>query len=286
MTAMKAWIPTLMIMMDSLVQVRNHLTRRPSGSADILAGGDSSTNTLQPALNDLTLNPLTTSCGDPRDSEMESSSCRTAILQPFRTDYLPEPASDAPLFLPANEERIWYTGALDRWGEFRQLAHDSWTSQNTKIAFDEIKGDSVDAPRAADPTASEDIQGAKILEDHFRREVLEVVEKVYGKLLATTAMQETGGDTVPAAVVTVNLAEAIVGAVRSPEFTACAIAADGGEELGLVGHAEYLGGRPGALTWAVNESAKNSWGSLRCVLGKPSDITCTRRGLLTVLQDR
>jgi hypothetical protein len=282
---MKAWMlvrhPTMIL---SLVQVRN-LPRGASGFADILAGGDSnrSTNTPQPPLNDLAPKPLTTSCGDPRDAEMESSSCRTAILQPFRTDYLPEPTSDAPLFLPANDERIWYTGWLNRWGDFRQLAHDSWISQNTKIAFDEIKGDSVDAPRAADPIAGEDIQGPKILEDHFSREVLEVVEKVYGRLLATTTMQETGGDTVPAGVVTVNLAEAIVSAIRSPEFTACAITADGDEELRLVGHVEYLGGRPGALTWAVKENAKNSRGSLRCVLGELSDITCTRTNLMTFL---
>jgi hypothetical protein len=265
-----------------LAQVRNP-PRGPSGFTNAQADAnldrmiaryalplDPSTTTLLPVLSDIPPpKPLVASAGDPRGADMESSSCRDAIRQPFRTDYLPKPAVvDEPLFIPADARRVWYTGWLEPWENFREIAHNSWDNQATKIAFDEIKGDVVDAPRVADPTVGEDIQGAVILEDHFRREVFEVVGKIYGKLLATTAMQEAGSDTIPAGISTVNPADLLPGALSAPKFAVYAIAGDGEEEgMRLVGHAEYLGGRRGALTWAVKENAKNSLGSLRCVLG-------------------
>ncbi len=41
-----------------------------------------------------------------------------------------------------------------------------------------------------------------------------------------------------------------------------------GVETRMIGHVEYLGGRPMALSWAIKEQVNNSWGSLRCVLGE------------------
>jgi hypothetical protein len=41
---------------------------------------------------------------------------------------------------------------------------------------------------------------------------------------------------------------------------------------------EWLGGKKGALTSAVSEQYKNTWGSLRCVLGRSND------GALSILR--
>jgi hypothetical protein len=270
----------------SLAQVPNPL-RGPSGFTNAPVDADldrmlaryalpvdpnapfDSTATPLPVLNEITPpKPLIASAGDPRGAVMKSSNCRSAIRQPFRTDYLPpKPAADEPLFMPSDTRRVWYTGWLEPWKDFREIAHNSWDNEVTKLAFNEIKGDAVDV--AAEPTVHEYSQGpARRLEDHFRREVLEVVEKVYSKLLATTAMQEAGSDTIPAGISTVNPADLLSGAVSAPSFAVYAIAGDGDNGvMRLVGHTEYLGGRWGALTWAVKENAKNTWGSLRCVLG-------------------
>lgn len=39
-------------------------------------------------------------------------------------------------------------------------------------------------------------------------------------------------------------------------------------ETRLIGHVEFLAGRPGALSEAFDLQKKTKWGSLRCVLGK------------------
>jgi hypothetical protein len=54
----------------------------------------------------------------------------------------------------------------------------------------------------------------------------------------------------------------------------------------FTGEVEYLGGKPGALTWAIEEAAKNTWGSLRCVLGKLTPPKNFERNALTSLPRR
>jgi hypothetical protein len=191
---------------------------------------------------------------------MESSSCRTAILEPFSPHYLPEPAPDEPLFLPAGAQRNWYLGWLERWTEFEEKAYSTWVSLECKSAFDEIKDYNVKAPREADPDPTRG--GERLLTDRFRREVVEMVEEIYGQLLTTTTMKEAGGGEIPTGMQTVK------GDGDNPRFVVLATPADDNRGVRLLGHAEYLGGKPGALTWAIKENAKNSWGSLRCVLGK------------------
>jgi hypothetical protein len=53
----------------------------------------------------------------------------------------------------------------------------------------------------------------------------------------------------------------------APKYLLRAILGDGHEETRLIGHVEFLGGRPGALTEAYRLWKSNRWGGLRCVLG-------------------
>ena len=53
----------------------------------------------------------------------------------------------------------------------------------------------------------------------------------------------------------------------SPSYVMRATLGDENEETRLIGHVEFLGGKPGALTEAYKLWKTNKWGSLRCVLG-------------------
>lgn len=88
------------------------------------------------------------------------------------------------------------------------------------------------------------------------------------KLLKTAVLQE--GD-FPDYVVLGKAMEEDVGNDEmefKPTYVIRSKTGDGDEETRLIGHAEFLGGRPGALTWAIEQSKNNAWGSLRCVLGE------------------
>ena len=211
---------------------------------------------------------LTTALG------MEYSTARAAILRPFRSDYLPEPAPDDPLFSPHEEQRHWYFGYLHRWENFQSSVIDHWKDQEIKDGFEQIKGFQIGEPRSADPKTAGDSQGLAMLEDHFRREVLEIVKKVCNTLLFTGMAIEVGRGDIPEGIWLENAAttERYVKAGFEPTFLVRATS-DGTEMTRLIGHTEYLGGRPGALTLAIKDAAKNTWGSLRCVLGKQSSIS-------------
>lgn len=97
-----------------------------------------------------------------------------------------------------------------------------------------------------------------------------MVGGIYNQLLETLAMRELN---VPKALSLGKAADEDLGNEDfewkwDPRFVVRATEVDGVEDTRLIGHAEYIGGRPGALSWAVQEQVKNSWGSLRCVLGE------------------
>ncbi|RAR02142.1 hypothetical protein DDE82_006018 [Stemphylium lycopersici] len=198
--------------------------------------------------------------------DMGYSAARAAILRPFRTDFLPEPCPDEPLFFSAEEQRHWYFGYIHRWENFQSSVINYWNEQETKDAFEQIKGFQVGEPRPADPMIAGNSQGSAILEDHFRREVLEIVKRIYNTLLsAGMAGEADRGDTLEG-IWLENAAktERYVKAGFKPSFLVRATS-DGAEMTRLVGHTEYLGGRPGALTLAIKQAAKNTLGSLRDV---------------------
>lgn len=145
-----------------------------------------------------------------------------------------------------------------------------WNSGKCRSAFDKIKGHPIIPPRAADRDLTDDSHASDILTSYFQRDVLEVVQSVCNKLMQTKTMQ---GAELPDGVFLGKPAEEDLGNDEcewKPSFVVKAQMDGGDEETRLLGQVEYLGGRGGALTWAVRECARNSWGSLRCVLGKSS----------------
>lgn len=208
---------------------------------------------------------------------MEHLDAQAAILQPFRTDYLPELNSNAPLFLPADAKRHWYLGYVYRWHNFKVAAIEHLKHTKCIEAFRQLQGFQVHLPRATSPSPPSSPAPAS-LESHFTREVLQPVEKIYNTLLTTQAMRDICGDDMPQGIWlergTQN--EELAAKGIKPAFVVRSKGASGKDEVRLLGHAEYLGGRPGALTRAIKNAGRNTWGSLRCVLGKmnlsPSSI--------------
>lgn len=195
---------------------------------------------------------------------------REALLQPFRTNYLPRPAPDEPLFLPADARRHWYLGYLYRWEEIQNEVIDFWNMEECREAFYEIEVCQIDEPRPIDLESPEESSGPAKLEDYFRREVLEVVVKTYNTLLMTETMQQECGDELPEGMWIEKGAEDEQLAAKGvkPTFLLRTQSDSGEVETRLLGQVEYLGGRPGALTLAIREAASNDWGTLRSVLGK------------------
>lgn len=197
---------------------------------------------------------------------MKSLSAYETVLQPLPESVLPEPTDNTPLF--EGDERTWYLAFVERWNDFQGLTTQFYQSQIFRSAFDEIKGYPISPPRNSDDT-TKDRSDSDIFADSFQREVLEVVEGICNKLLKTMTMQEAD---VPESVFLRKAADEDLGNedVRwAPKYVVRAKPIDGDDETRLIGHVEYLRGRPGALLWAIQEQLKNSWGSLRCVLGEP-----------------
>lgn len=114
----------------------------------------------------------------------------------------------------------------------------------------------------------EDSNGSECLTDSFQREVIEVVDGICNKLLQTMTMQEQD---VPERVSLGKASDEVIGNGEyswNPKYVVRAKPVGGEEETRLVGHVEYMAGRPGALTAAIEKGKGNTWGSLRCVLGK------------------
>jgi hypothetical protein len=195
--------------------------------------------------------PLTLS----RCIDMEPSTIQSAILQPISLGILPETESGTPLFLPRDAPRRWYLGFLEHWEDFQRHARQRWDSESCKRAFHGIKDHKLHEPPSAPPTAGEKCEGSAKFEDHFRREVLEVVETIFNKILATATMKQADGYKPPDHL---SLRKAASDRNTKPRFWYRAKPADRGRESRLCGHMEYLGGKPGALTWAVEHAAKNS----------------------------
>jgi hypothetical protein len=200
---------------------------------------------------------------------MRPLNAEQALERPIRTDSLPTPGEDEPLFLPADARRLWYLGFLKPWADFQEMTLDFWTSNATRNVFDEMRVHPIVPPRRRDAALTDQDPGADLLKDFFSREVLEVVGGICNRILASRAMQEAD---VPTHLRLGKPSSDDMGDQPikwNPVYVVRAESDDGDEEeIRLIGHVEYLGGRPGALSWAIKEAAKNSWGSLRCVLGK------------------
>jgi hypothetical protein len=216
---------------------------------------------------------LSVDLSDLRLSSTGLSTIQSAILQPINTDDLPEARSDEPLFLPADAQRRWYLGYLHHWKDYQRHAIKDWESAGFKKVLHELKECAVDGPRSAATTGDEHDSvggsntGSAKLGDKFRREVAEIVEIVYNHMLTTPTMRGLNAHRQPEHIL---LRKAGSESKDMPRFwfRAKPVGRSIESKSRLTGHVEYLGGKPGALKWAVGEVAKNSWGSLRCVLGR------------------
>lgn len=94
------------------------------------------------------------------------------------------------------------------------------------------------------------------------------MDAVCNKLLQTLTLQQ--GD-VPERVFLGKASDEDLGNTEfwwDPKFVVRAKPVEGDDETRLIGHVEFMAGRAGALTAAIRDVAKNTWDSLRCVLGE------------------
>jgi hypothetical protein len=193
---------------------------------------------------------------------------REIMLRPLNIE-LPEPKEDEALFLPQDADRSWYLGYLKSWTEFNAEAIEFWKNKGIRGAFDDLKAYPI-RPSATDPDITSDSHGFEILYSQFRSEVLDVMQNVYNKLMEFSRLQR---DSVPDELFLGSPDEEDIGNDDMGWEPSYIIKTSGGgndEAVRILGQAEYLGGRKGALTRAIKEVSMNSWGSLRCVLGTSS----------------
>jgi hypothetical protein len=195
-------------------------------------------------------------------------SFKDVILRSLDPGNLPEPKENEVLFLPVDADRVWYMGFLKEWSTFNRDAIMFWRCQRCRTAFEEIKIYPMVPPRAADSDITDESRGSEVLYSHFERQALEVVQKVYNSLMGTKPIEWVDQAT-----------EMFLGNARDedlanaevqwdPSFVVKTRDREDEETTRALGQIEYLGGRKGALTWAVSKRTLNCWGSLRCVLGR------------------
>lgn len=198
------------------------------------------------------------------------------ILRPVSIQTLSAPKEDEALFLPTEADRTWYTGFLEPWKSFNKEATKYWKSAHCRDAFDELKIYPMTPPPSPNPQMTETSHGPEILYSHFQREVLEVMQRVYLLLMDTATMQN---DKQPNEIYLGKAEDEDLSNDESkwdPSFIIKASKNTEDEATRVLGQVEYLGGRKAALTWAISEQYKNTWGSLRCVLGEAALISYPR----------
>jgi len=201
------------------------------------------------------------------------------FLYPLSIRNLPTPKADEALFLPADAERTWYTGFVKPWNNFHKEAYTFWRSAPLRDALDEVQSYRLTPPGAIDSSNADPDAASDILHAQFRRETLQGIQKVYTLLMSTQTMRQ---DRQPNKIWLSDPADEDLSNVESvwkPSYVIKAGRDADDETTRMLGQVEYLGGKPGALTWAISEQYRNSWGSLRCVLGEWSsfDAMCTSR---------
>lgn len=211
---------------------------------------------------------FSTSVGSPAIGN--SSKKRTPVspegmfLHPINIQNLPAPKTDEVLFFPADAEPTWYTGFVKPWNNFHKEAYTYWRSAHLRDALEEVRSHRLVPPAAG---SSNDV-GSNILQAQFRRETLQGIQKVYALLMSTQTMRQ---DKQPNEIWLGDPADEDLNNAESvwkPSYVMKASRDAEDETTRMLGQVEYLGGKSGALTWAISEQYKNSWGSLRCVLGK------------------
>jgi hypothetical protein len=191
---------------------------------------------------------------------------REIMLRPLDIK-LPEPKEDEALFLPHDADRLWFLGYVQPWKDFNTHATKLWNRKDIRGAFDDLQTYPI-RPYGPDSEITDDSHGSEILHSQFRCEVVDIMQNVYNKLMELSRLAD--GD-FPEEFFQGLPDDEDIGndeKVWKPSYIIKSSGNSEGETVRFLGQVEYLGGRKGALTWAIKESGRNSWGSLRCVLGK------------------
>jgi hypothetical protein len=191
---------------------------------------------------------------------------REIMLRPLDIK-LPEPKKDEALFLPHDADRLWFLGYVQPWEEFNTHATKLWNRKDIRGAFDDLQTYPI-RPYGPDSEFTDDSHGSEILHSQFRCQVVDIMQNVYNKLMELSRLAD--GD-FPEEFFQGLPDDEDIGndeKVWKPSYIIKSSGNSEGDTVRFLGQVEYLGGRKGALTWAIKESARNSWGSLRCVLGK------------------
>jgi hypothetical protein len=164
-------------------------------------------------------------------------------------------------------------GFLQPWADFNKRVIRFWKSSQCRAAFAELHSQLLLPPRPARRDIDATSSGAEQFLSFFQREVLEVVQALCNKLLQTRTMR---GDDVPEQMYLGKAADEDLGNAEvqwKPSFVVKARERGCDDTTRLLGQVEYLGGRDGGLVIALDEVKRNTWGSLRCVLGR---LLCCR----------
>ncbi|KAF2820669.1 hypothetical protein CC86DRAFT_360526 [Ophiobolus disseminans] len=199
-------------------------------------------------------------------TKLKPLNARDAILRPLAIDTLPAPKANEALFLLESADRLWYMGFVEPWKEFNADATKFWNSKEVVSAFHEIGGKPRPPPRATDNDVASDSHPFELLTSWFQRDVVEFVIDISNGLMLNSTAKE-------GSVQGVFLGEPSEEDLGNneckwdPTFVVKAALQSVDLETRALGQVEYLGGKAGALTSAIDECPRNTWGSLRCVLG-------------------
>ncbi|KAJ4988155.1 hypothetical protein SVAN01_06407 [Stagonosporopsis vannaccii] len=183
---------------------------------------------------------------------------KSVLLNPISINHslLPTNTPSAPMFNSPYDEKE----------RFKDEVLNQWVNERYTDAFDELQG-----THASDCVYNRKIMiqrdNAELFESDFEDDVVLPVQAVMGMLLSTKHFQKRTRTRV------CNLADAedediaTEDCVWAPRYVIRFANFGERSETRLIGHVEFLAGRPGALSKAYNIRQTAKWASLRCVLG-------------------
>ncbi|KAH6642993.1 hypothetical protein C7974DRAFT_303875, partial [Boeremia exigua] len=163
-------------------------------------------------------------------------------------------------------EKMWYTGFMRPWEGFKDAVLDNWLNQSYTDIFKEVQG-----TRWSGHFFNKKItvvrDDAELFESDFEDDVLLSALSVMDRLLITESLKRL---TRTRGCLMANAEEediATEDCVWAPRYVFRFNNFGERRETRLIGHVEFLAGRPGALSEAYELRKTAKWGSLRCVLG-------------------
>jgi hypothetical protein len=195
---------------------------------------------------------------------------KTLILDPVATIEHTASTTNSPsvrLFASPYTDKMWYTRFMRPWVNFKEEAIHQWTSELYVKTFEYLRTLFL-APNLFNTTIPVLITHPNRFALDFEDDVVSVVVSVMDFLLKTEEFRTW------CEAVGCNMGEAKdedIGndeCVWAPKYVIRCKTPKGDDETRLIGHVEFLGGKPGALSESYRLRHTARWGSLRCVVGK------------------